>query len=135
MIKEIQSSKIKEYLEKNPKSVLLDVRTEEEWNTVGKPDTNILGIKTFFITLSQDQSFLENIKKQINQENDILSEMSLTHIQAGADFVAPSDMMDGRIKAIRTILEKEGYVTYNVSDGYSGNNQNSGWKNSGLPSK
>ena len=119
MIKEIQSSKIKEYLEKNPKSVLLDVRTEEEWNTVGKPDTNKLGIKTFFITLSQDQSFLENIKKQINQENKIL-------VMCAAG---------GRSMIAAQILEKEGYVTCNVSDGYSGNNQNSGWKNSGLPSK
>tara|TARA_B110001452_G_scaffold121788_1_gene101034 strand:+ start:49 stop:1023 length:975 start_codon:yes stop_codon:yes gene_type:complete len=41
--------------------------------------------------------------------NDILAKMSLTHIEAGADFVAPSDMMDGRVKLIRTILEKEGY--------------------------
>ena len=41
--------------------------------------------------------------------NDILAKMSLTHIEAGADFVAPSDMMDGRIKSIRTILEEEGY--------------------------
>ena len=41
--------------------------------------------------------------------NDILSKMSLTHIEAGADFVAPSDMMDGRVKAIRTLFEKEGY--------------------------
>jgi len=41
--------------------------------------------------------------------NDILSKMSLTHIEAGADFVAPSDMMDGRVKSIRTLFEKEGY--------------------------
>jgi len=41
--------------------------------------------------------------------NDILAKMSLTHIEAGADFVAPSDMMDGRVKSIRTMLEKEGY--------------------------
>ena len=41
--------------------------------------------------------------------NDILAKMSLTHIEAGADFVAPSDMMDGRVKSIRTVLEKEGY--------------------------
>ena len=41
--------------------------------------------------------------------NDILAKMSHTHIEAGADFVAPSDMMDGRVKSIRTILEKEGY--------------------------
>jgi len=41
--------------------------------------------------------------------NDILAKMSLTHIEAGADFVAPSDMMDGRVKSIRTMLEQEGY--------------------------
>ena len=41
--------------------------------------------------------------------NDILAKMSLSHIKAGADFVSPSDMMDGRVKVIRTMLEKEGY--------------------------
>ena len=40
---------------------------------------------------------------------DILSQMALSHAQAGADFVAPSDMMDGRILAIRETLEHEGY--------------------------
>lgn len=40
---------------------------------------------------------------------EVLSQMSLSHIQAGADFVAPSDMMDGRILAIRQLLEKEGH--------------------------
>jgi len=39
----------------------------------------------------------------------ILAEMSLSHAIAGADFVAPSDMMDGRIYEIRTLLEDEGF--------------------------
>ena len=39
----------------------------------------------------------------------ILAEMSVSHAQAGADFVAPSDMMDGRILEIRKALEEEGY--------------------------
>ncbi|WP_026913585.1 porphobilinogen synthase [Christiangramia portivictoriae] len=39
----------------------------------------------------------------------ILAEMALSHAQAGADFVAPSDMMDGRIFEMRTLLEDEGY--------------------------
>ena len=39
----------------------------------------------------------------------ILAEMSLSHAIAGADFVAPSDMMDGRIFEIRTLLEDEGF--------------------------
>ena len=41
--------------------------------------------------------------------NDILAKMSLSHVEAGADFVAPSDMMDGRVKSIRMMLEKEGH--------------------------
>ncbi|CAM4201682.1 porphobilinogen synthase [Gillisia limnaea] len=39
----------------------------------------------------------------------ILAEMSLSHANAGADFVAPSDMMDGRIFEIRSLLEDEGF--------------------------
>lgn len=40
---------------------------------------------------------------------EVLARMSLSHAQAGADFVAPSDMMDGRILAIRNILEQNGF--------------------------
>jgi len=41
-----------------------------------------------------------------DQSVEILSRMALSHAEAGADFVAPSDMMDGRIGAIRDILEE-----------------------------
>ena len=41
---------------------------------------------------------------------DVLSEMSLSHAEAGANFVAPSDMMDGRILSIREALENEGFT-------------------------
>ncbi len=41
---------------------------------------------------------------------EILAQMALSHVQAGADFVAPSDMMDGRIRAIRNLLEEHGEV-------------------------
>jgi porphobilinogen synthase len=40
---------------------------------------------------------------------EILSRVALSHAYAGADFVAPSDMMDGRVGAVRNILEKEGF--------------------------
>ncbi len=40
---------------------------------------------------------------------EVLSEMALSHARAGADFVAPSDMMDGRILAIRKRLDEEGF--------------------------
>jgi porphobilinogen synthase len=39
---------------------------------------------------------------------EVLAQMSVSHAQAGADFVAPSDMMDGRIGAIRAALEENG---------------------------
>src|SRR5690606_29102204 len=45
---------------------------------------------------------------------DILAEMSLSHAEAGADFVAPSDMMDGRIKAIRKILEQNNFPNVGI---------------------
>ncbi|MCW3467404.1 porphobilinogen synthase [Chitinophaga nivalis] len=41
---------------------------------------------------------------------EVLARMSLSHAQAGADFVAPSDMMDGRILAMRNLLEQHGYT-------------------------
>ncbi|WP_298542376.1 porphobilinogen synthase [uncultured Aquimarina sp.] len=40
---------------------------------------------------------------------EVLAKMSLSHARAGADFVAPSDMMDGRILSIRELLEAENY--------------------------
>lgn len=41
---------------------------------------------------------------------EVLAEMSVSHAASGADFVAPSDMMDGRIGAIRQALEADGYT-------------------------
>jgi len=41
---------------------------------------------------------------------EVLAEMSVSHARAGADFVAPSDMMDGRIGAIRKALEENGFT-------------------------
>ncbi|MBS6196264.1 MAG: porphobilinogen synthase [Clostridiales bacterium] len=46
-------------------------------------------------------------------ENDstleLLAKTALSHVQAGADMVAPSDMMDGRVLAIRRMLDQNGY--------------------------
>lgn len=41
---------------------------------------------------------------------EVLARMSVSHAESGADLVAPSDMMDGRIGAIRQALEEEGYT-------------------------
>lgn len=40
---------------------------------------------------------------------EYLAKIALSHVKAGADMVAPSDMMDGRIKAIREVLDKENF--------------------------
>jgi porphobilinogen synthase len=40
----------------------------------------------------------------------ILAQTALSHAEAGADIVAPSDMMDGRVRAIRDALDKNGFV-------------------------
>ncbi|MBD1400715.1 porphobilinogen synthase [Pelovirga terrestris] len=40
---------------------------------------------------------------------ELLAKEALSHVQAGADIVAPSDMMDGRIAAIRMILDENGF--------------------------
>ena len=117
MIEQIKSSEIKKFIEINSKTVLLDVRTEDEWNTVGKPDSNSMGIKTFFITISQDPGFIENIKKKIDKENQVL-------IMCAAG---------GRSIIAANLLQNEGYKVHNISDGFSGNGKDLGWKNSGLP--
>jgi porphobilinogen synthase len=44
-----------------------------------------------------------------DKTNEILSKMALSHAMAGADVIAPSDMMDGRVLSIRNILEKNGF--------------------------
>lgn len=51
----------------------------------------------------------------INDDSaNLMAQMSISHARAGADFVAPSDMMDGRILAIREALEHEGFVNTGI---------------------
>ncbi|HLR90395.1 MAG TPA: porphobilinogen synthase [Balneolaceae bacterium] len=46
----------------------------------------------------------------VNDESaELLAKMAVSHAEAGADFVAPSDMMDGRIRLMREMLEQDGY--------------------------
>ena len=126
MIQQIKSSEIKNYIKENPGVVLLDVRTENEWNTLGKPKAEDLNSKTYFVTVSHDLSnwqvpdpnFVENVKKKISKDKKIL-------VMCAAG---------GRSMIAANLLEADGYSAVNVSDGFSGNGQDPGWKNSGLPS-
>jgi porphobilinogen synthase len=54
---------------------------------------------------------IENGDVDNDRSIDLLARAALSHARAGADVVAPSDMMDGRVSAIRETLDDAGYVT------------------------
>ena len=126
MIKQIPSKEIKDYIKNNPKSILLDVRTKEEWNQVGKPDGDKIGLKTYFLSSQFEarvinENFVEKFKDlNINKGCQIL-------IMCGSG---------NRSQRAAELLNKEGYNCSNVSDGFRGNGQEKiGWKNNQLPIK
>jgi porphobilinogen synthase len=59
--------------------------------------------------LIDDQGYVVN-----DATVEVLAQQALSHARAGADVVAPSDMMDGRVRAIRQILEGEGHVNTRI---------------------
>jgi len=67
-----------------------------------------------FTSHGQD-GLINNDGYVMNDETvDVLIKQAISHAKAGADIVAPSDMMDGRIGAIREALEEEGLVHTNI---------------------
>ena len=111
MIKQIPSKEIKDYLKNNSKCVLLDVRTQEEWDQFGRPDGEKLGLKTHFLTI-QDENFVNDFKKlSISKNYEILS---ICKSGERSQFVAE-------------LLTKENYKSVNISDGFDG------WNSSDLP--
>jgi len=67
-----------------------------------------------FTTHGQD-GLIDDSGYVLNDETvDVLVKQALSHAAAGADIVAPSDMMDGRIGAIRTALEKAGHINTRI---------------------
>ncbi|MGB0466894.1 MAG: porphobilinogen synthase [Pontibacterium sp.] len=67
-----------------------------------------------FTTHGQDGIIDSNGYVLNDRTVDTLTRQALSHAQAGADVVAPSDMMDGRIAAIRDELESNGYVNTRI---------------------
>ena len=57
---------------------------------------------------------IENGEILNDPSKEVLAKMALSHARAGADFVAPSDMMDGRILAIRELLEQEKFFNTGI---------------------
>ena len=122
MIKQIRCNEIKDYLKNSPKSVLLDVRTQEEWDAVGKPDGDKIGLKTYFLEIKRD-SFFDFVKEfknfNINQDKKIL-----VICKSGE-----------RSQITAELLSKENYKSLNISDGFEGSQEGIGWKNCDLPVK
>ncbi|QLE01236.1 porphobilinogen synthase [Galbibacter sp. BG1] len=57
---------------------------------------------------------VENGQILNDASSEVLAKMAVSHAQAGADFVAPSDMMDGRILKLREALESQGFINTGI---------------------
>jgi len=100
--------------------VLLDVRTQEEWDNDGKPDGDKIGLKTYFLEIRRDASFdfaQEFNNLNINQDKEIL-----VICKSGE-----------RSQISAELLSRENYKSINISDGFMGSQEGVGWKSSGLP--
>ena len=68
-----------------------------------------------FTTHGQDGIIDEDTQYALNDVSvEVLVKQAVSHAQAGADIVAPSDLMDGRIGAIREALEDEGFINTQI---------------------
>ncbi|MBN9382863.1 MAG: porphobilinogen synthase [Chitinophagaceae bacterium] len=123
---------VKELWDLGIKSVLLFIKCRDElkdntgkeaWNPDGLMQTSIRAIKDAVpqivvmtdVALDPYSSYghdgiVENGEIVNDPTVEALVKMSVSHADAGADFVAPSDMMDGRIGAIRQALEENGFT-------------------------
>ncbi|CAN5621331.1 porphobilinogen synthase [soil metagenome] len=133
---DVTVKEIKELWSMGLRSVLLFVKAKDEtkdntgkeaWNADGLMQRSIKAIKDACpemvvmtdVALDPYSSYgHDGIVKDgeiVNDETvDALVKMSVSHAVAGADFVAPSDMMDGRIGAIREGLEESGFTKVGI---------------------
>jgi porphobilinogen synthase len=95
----------------------------EAWNPEGLSQRTVIALKKRFpelgvitdvaldpFTSHGLDGLIDDTGYVVNDETvDVLVKQALSHVEAGADVVAPSDMMDGRIAAIRQALETEGF--------------------------
>jgi len=123
MIKQIKSAEIKNFLTDNKNVELLDVRTQDEWDNIGKPDGEKIGLKTHFVTIikspdpSANKDFIEKVKNVIDSNKELL-----VICKAGSRSMMASQL-----------LSQANINCVNISDGFEGNGKDSGWKNEGLP--
>ena len=133
---DITVKEVKQLWDMGLRSVLLFIKCKDElkdntgkeaWNKNGLMQRSIRAIKEAVpgmyvmtdVALDPYSSYgHDGIVKDgqiVNDETvEALVEMSISHGEAGADMVAPSDMMDGRIGAIRKGLEKNGFTNVGI---------------------
>ena len=122
MVKQLKSKDIKNYLRTGPKKILLDVRTQEEWDSVGKPDGDKIELKTHFLEIKRNSifDFVKEFKNlNISQDHEIL-------------IICKSGE---RSQISAELLFRENYKTINISDGFEGSSEGEGWVYCGLPVK
>lgn len=129
-------AEVKELWQMGLKSVLLFIKCKDEWkDNIGKEAWNPDGLMQRAVKAIKDavpemlvmtdvaldpyssfghDGIVENGQIVNDPTVEALVKMSISHAKAGADFVAPSDMMDGRIGAIRKGLEAEGYINTGI---------------------
>ena len=123
MIKEINSSKVKEFLKENTNVEILDVRTPAEWKNTGRPDGKKIGTQTHFVTIERDAggtvdlSFIDKVKEKIDVKKKLL-----IICRSGSRSALASHL-----------LSKENYECINIIDGYEGNGISPGWIGENLP--
>jgi porphobilinogen synthase len=129
---DVTVNEVKEMYKTGLKSILIFVKSKDElkdntgkeaWNRDGLMQRSIRAIKDAVpemlimtdVALDPYSSYghdgIVRDGEIVNDETvEALVKMSLSHAEAGADFVAPSDMMDGRIGAIRKAFEENGFT-------------------------
>jgi porphobilinogen synthase len=106
---------------------LKDNTGKEAWNKDGLMQNTIKAIKDAVpgmiimpdvaldpYSIYGHDGIIENGKILNDATNDALARMSVSHAEAGADIVAPSDMMDGRVLVIREALEESGFTDVGI---------------------
>jgi len=122
MIRQLLAKDIKDDLKIDRNKILLDVRTKEEWDTVGKPDGDKIGLKTYFLEIRRE-AFFDFVKEfkdlNISQDKEIL-----VICKSGE-----------RSQITAELLSRENFKSTNISDGFEGSTEGAGWINCSLPVK
>ena len=125
MFEMLESTEIEDFIKDYYRTVLLDVRTEEQWGAEGKPDGEKMGLKTHFLSVcfsdgTVHSNFVEEFTKlNIQKYNAIL-------------IISPGGI---RGFTAAELLAKEDYHCIIILGGFLGEGDCPGWKTAGLPCK